>query len=158
MVLQNRNVSKRIDAENTPPPLKPAASEEARLPKAIREASRRRRAHANGTRTSRYAAEQAMRRSKTRSPPQPFRIELPKTPSPANEQADVEMRDAEPVQRTRETVALPRYLERPEYKEIPPHNIVDIELGLAETPIDYIRDGLEVEGPRYASLGCSISS
>ncbi|KZT28287.1 hypothetical protein NEOLEDRAFT_1058834 [Neolentinus lepideus HHB14362 ss-1] len=53
-----------------------------------------------------------------------------------------------PAPMPRETITLPRFLERPDFKEIPIQNIVDIESGLADTPIDYIRDGLEVEGPK----------
>ncbi|TFK52989.1 hypothetical protein OE88DRAFT_1656745 [Heliocybe sulcata] len=151
MVLQNHNVSKPLppDAEDQPAVKGP---EDSRLPRAIREASRRRRARANaGSAAAKYALEQAMRRSRTRSSPQQLRLEMPRAQPPVSDTELVEPDQKprpKPVPIPRETVTLPRFLERPDYKDIPTQNIVAIEPGLVETPIDYLRDGLEVEGPK----------
>ena len=161
MVLQTSNM-KRIDNENTPPLHKaqglnkPGVS----INRTSNDVARRRRARNNGgTHTPRYAVEQARRRSATKSPTASVRIDvavLPRTPSPDK---DVQMQGTgqSPSHQSPPSVpiTLPRNLARPDYREISKDAIAAVDPPLRNVNMDYILDGLEVLGPRYAP--CAIS-
>ena len=44
-------------------------------------------------------------------------------------------------------VSLPRYLTRPAFRPLPTESIATAVLELADTPLNYIRDGLQCLGP-----------
>jgi hypothetical protein len=150
MVLQANAANKRPASENA------VASKNENL--AVRNfrtsfhaAAIRRRARNHGPKTTKYAVEQAKRRSIIRSPSNIIRISFPMNPPPSPA-ADVEMKDASPPSRSPTVpVQFPLYLGRPEYLEVPKASIQAIDPELAKADISYIRDTLMAStmGPRY---------
>lgn len=134
--------SRRADSENTPPSDR-LANPKAKVRKGIQAAaaSRRRARALNSPNHPRYAVALAKQKSASKSPPASFEVEVPHTPP-----ADVEMADATPAI-TMTSVSLPRYLSRPTFREVPKQNIAAVAPELADTPLTYIRDGLECLGP-----------
>ncbi|KAI0942843.1 hypothetical protein AcV7_002141 [Taiwanofungus camphoratus] len=145
---------KSSNVENTPPrsaqpesPLLKTAHSSAS--NSYREAARRRRIRiTGGPHMSRFAVEQAKRRSLTRSPPPQIKFVL-STPPPSPV-ADVEMSDAQAsaaAQAATVTLWLPRSLARPPHQEVQREAIAAIDEELADLPPQYIRDALAVTGP-----------
>lgn len=133
--------SRRADAENTPPSSR-IANPKAKVRKGIQAAASRRRARAiNSSSHPRYAVSLAKQKSTSKSPPASFEVEVPRTPP-----ADVDMADATPAI-SMTSVSLPRYLSRPTSRDVPKQNIAAVAPELADTPLTYIRDGLECLGP-----------
>lgn len=64
---------------------------------------------------------------------------------------DVEMRDVDAAgpspSAQKPPVMLPRYLGRPKYKEISKDVLAAVDPNLANVPLDYIQEGLEITGP-----------
>lgn len=140
MVLQTTNYIRRLDSENTPPATR-LANTKSKVRNGIQAASRRRRARATGgPHHPRYAVEQAKQKSSTKFPPS-LNIELPRTSG-----NDVEMSDSTSTI-SMNTVTLPRYLSRPAFREISKETINAVAPELADTALNYIRDGLECLGP-----------
>lgn len=89
----------------------------------------------------------------------PVRVEV--SPPPRAERHDVEMGDIEEAKsggnavasgsgstsETKTPITLPRYLARPNFKEVSRENITAIDPELADVPLDYIQEGLEITGP-----------
>lgn len=134
------------------------------LNSSIQNASKRRRARATGVvvpGNPRYAAAQAKRRSMTKKSASvkiSLRAAAPK---------DVEMSEAEVasgsasgsgVGPTMTPITLPKYLARPDYKEISLANIAALDPELKDVPLHYIQEGLETTGPAYELplLSCDL--
>ena len=166
MVLQTANSFKRVDNENTPPLYKPHGSNKQLVPHirtAAHDAARRRRARTNGgAHSPRYAVEQARRRSATKSPTNSVRIDLsalPRTPSPDKDVGMQELSHSPASNSLPSTpINLPRYLARPDYREISKEAIAAVDPQLKDVTMDYILDGLEVLGPRFVLLLYSLST
>lgn len=136
-------IKKRAQAisENTPPTKRVSAS--------IRDASRRRRARVVSgvpiTHMSRYAYDVKHRKARASSRPSLLFQFAPIR--------DVETKPAEAVSAAEQaglsktTVVLPRHLPRPDFREINRDTLAAIDAELADTPIEYIQDGLETLGP-----------
>ncbi|KAL4067411.1 hypothetical protein V8B97DRAFT_1975863 [Scleroderma yunnanense] len=131
--------TRRADSENTPPSARLAASKVRNGIQAA--ASRRRRARTTGgPHHPRYAVAHAKQKNTSKSPAT-INIDIPRT-SPA----DIEMADAtSAISMT--SVSLPRYLSRPAFRALPKEAIAAAAPELADTPLNYIRDGLECLGP-----------
>jgi hypothetical protein len=150
MVLQ-ANFAKRTDAENTPPSTysKGLAS---RLHTSIHDTSRRRRARTSGVShtTSKYAIEQAKRRTANKSKASAsVRFTVTAVPTIL----DVEMDDATRASTSSFSsprsipISFPRTLGRPELKEVSPESLQAIDPSLVDTDINHIRETLEELGP-----------
>ncbi|EGO01235.1 hypothetical protein SERLA73DRAFT_167356 [Serpula lacrymans var. lacrymans S7.3] len=57
------------------------------------------------------------------------------------------MKESSPSVSPNASVSLPRYLSRPDYRDISEDKLVALDAELAGTPLDYIHDGLEAIGP-----------
>lgn len=153
MVLQAKTFGKRADSENAVP-IKDGTLASQNFRASFHAAATRRRARTSGTKTAKYAVEQAKRRSMIRSPVNLIRVPFPVYPrSPSPQVVDVEMGDATPPPPTPPaTVSLnfPLYLGRPEYVEVPKASIEVIDPDLANADPSYIRDTLTANtmGPR----------
>jgi hypothetical protein len=151
MVLQS-NFSKRSN-ENKPPIQHGGKSLSSRIRTSLHDAARRRRARANGAPcTSKYAVEQAKRRSHSKLSVTTVRFHLTAITAPPV--IDVEMKDASST--TTVPIMLPRVLGRPEYCEISREAITAVDPELTGTDISYIREGLEEFGPGYDFSLCSL--
>lgn len=152
MVLQAVNTRQIIKkkSENLPP-----SKLGRRVSSTIREASRRRRARvvsgsqtpAQITHKSRYSYDVKHRKAKTAPARLRFQFTAPTLPAPLVV-PEVEMQEAESLI-TKTTVVLPRHLPRPDFKDINPDVLAAIDPELAETPIEFIHEGLETIGPEY---------
>jgi hypothetical protein len=149
MVLQ-ANFAKRTDAENTPPytSSKGLAS---RLHSSIHDPSRRRRARTSGvSHTSKYAMEQAKKRTANKSKASAcVRFTVTAVPT----LPDVEMDDATRPSASYPSVprsipiSFPRTLGRPEFREVSSDALQAIDPSLVDTDINHIRETLEELGP-----------
>ncbi|KAF7342072.1 Clampless1 Clp1 protein [Mycena venus] len=135
--------------ENAPPrsftPHSSIKSIGSRLRSSIHDPNRRRRARtAHG---SKFATEQAKRKSKTKSPTTvQFQVTSVSTP----QTADVEMQDVEPRSSlTTKAYRLPKELLRPAFQEISKETLLTVEPELGEDlpELEYIRDAMEDIGP-----------
>ena len=141
MVLQSNFAKRYISGmENTPP----ASSAKT----AIQVTARRRRARTNGVpRASKYAVEQAKRRSQTK-PAASVRFKV----APVR---DVQMKEPEPVASSSSSsssgpeVTLPKYLGRPQYCEVAREALSSVDPELGDADISFVREGLEKFGPEY---------
>lgn len=124
MVLQSLN-SRQLSKKRSLPSKRAIASQ-----------SRRRLAQ-EMTHKSRYSYDIKQRHSK--QPRAPYRFQFIAPPV-----LDVQMKEAD-IPKT--TVVLPRHLPRPDFREINRDNLTAIDPELADTPIEYIQDGLEAMGP-----------
>ncbi|KAG6909740.1 hypothetical protein DXG01_015728 [Tephrocybe rancida] len=152
MVLQS-NFAKRTvsNAENTPPSVLPKS-----LASRLLSNTQRRRARANGHgNSSKYAAEQAARRSrKQKQPTRQLTFKMLSIPTP-----EIEMADATPGASSSSSntvpITLPKQLGRPEYLEVTREALVASASGFADADASYIREGLECFGPSaLKSLAC----
>ena len=131
--------SRRADSENTPPSARLATSKVRNGIQAA--ASHRRRAHATGgAHHPWYAVAHSKQKSSSRSPAS-INIDMPRT-SPTG----IEMSDATNAI-TMTSVSLPRYLARPAFRPLPKEAIAAAAPELADTPLNYIHDGLQCLGP-----------
>ena len=146
MVLQP-NFAKRTDVENAPPSTLPKGLA-GRLHSSIYDTSRRRRARTSGvSHTSKYALEQAKRRTATKSKASAY-VRFTFTAVPTS--LDVEMNDA-----TRSLtsvpksipISFPRTLGRPEFKEVSSEALQAVDPSLVDTDINHIRETLQDFGP-----------
>ena len=121
----------------------------------LKDASRRRRAHlaGNSTTTPNFATnKQAYAQHIERSKMKSSSSEAPHLrfePSSIPVQ-DVEMEDAQPVTQPimgKTTIQLPRYLVRPDYKEVRRDTLTLIDPELSRAPIESIQQGLAALGP-----------
>lgn len=144
MVLQP-NFAKRANSENTPPAAPHLVTGKAIAAQArstLQEASRRRRARANGVpHTSKNKVEQAKKRSVTKpsTPAATFRFNVTSAPGTP----DIEMQDVTPTPSTQ--VTLPRHLGRPDYREVSQEALIAADS--EDTNIAFLRQGLEDFGP-----------
>ncbi|KAJ7481722.1 hypothetical protein FB451DRAFT_1170877 [Mycena latifolia] len=161
MVLQ----SKRFNLENAPPSFATAhpthssvKSIGSRIRSSIHDPNRRRRART--AHSSKYATDQAKRRSKKKAPPATLEFNVTSVSAPPPQIADVEMRDVEPQPTlTTKTWVLPRELLRPAFQEINLETLsaFDPELGGEDIPdIEYIRDVMEEFGPGLLRAAVSV--
>ncbi|KAJ7291036.1 hypothetical protein C8J57DRAFT_1429666 [Mycena rebaudengoi] len=144
MVLQ----SKRVNLENAPPSFSthgPVKSIASRIRTSIHDPSRRRRART--ARGSKYAVEQAKRKSKTKSPPATVEFQVTTLPTPQS--GDIEMGEVEQPALVMQNYRLPRELSRPEFTEISSETLIALEPELAEDlpDLEYMRDAIEDFGP-----------
>jgi hypothetical protein len=148
MVLKSNYARRTSNAENVHPnPNRRFSSKRtSSFRSSIQLASRRRRARTTGHHDPRYVAEQAKRRSTTRSPAATVRLDV------ASETNDVDMNGVEratgpssPLKGTQ--ITLPRYLARPDYREIRMETLMSIDPEFADVPLEYIKEGLESTGP-----------
>ncbi|KIK98879.1 hypothetical protein PAXRUDRAFT_133258 [Paxillus rubicundulus Ve08.2h10] len=140
MVLQITTHVRRLDCENTPPATR-LANTKPKVRNGIQAASRRRRARATGgSHHPRYAVEHAKQKSTAKYPPPSINIELSRS------SGDVEMSDSTSAI-SMSTVTLPRYLSRPAFRELSKETISAVAPELADTELNYIRDGLQCLGP-----------
>ena len=131
--------SRRADSENTPLSARLATSKVRNGIQAA--ASRRRRARTTGgAHHPRYAVAHSKQKSSSRSPAS-IDINMLRT-SPAG----IEMSDATNAI-TMTSVSLPRYLARPAFHPLPKEAIAAAAPELADTPLNYIRDGLQCLRP-----------
>jgi hypothetical protein len=146
MVLQP-NFAKRSDVENAPPSTH-SKSLAGRLHTSINDTSRRRRARTFGvSHTSKYALEQAKRRTAIKSKASAY-VRFTFTAVPTS--LDVEMSDA-----TRSStsgprsipISFPRTLGRPEFKEVSSEALQAVDPSLVDTDINHIRETLQDFGP-----------
>ncbi|KAH0831260.1 hypothetical protein J3R83DRAFT_13894 [Lanmaoa asiatica] len=151
MVLQTSNFARRFDEENTPPTAR-LANTKSKVRGGIQGASRRRRARsAGGLHHSRYAVGHAKHKSVIRSQPSLINIELPR-PS-----GDVEMSDSTSAV-SMSNVALPRFLSRPSFREIAKETITSVAPELADTELNYIREGLQCLGPHMLQVLAGVKA
>jgi hypothetical protein len=165
--ITKKRVLRSSNSENTPP------SKLRRVSTSIREASRRRRARVtSGTNTShithkaRYTSDVKSRKAKPGfGGRMRFRVVIPRLPTPVVAQ-DIEMKEAEalnvrvtdvPPIMQKASVTLPRHLPRPEFKDIDKKILEAIEPEFANTPVEYIQDGLEVMGPECVLKSSQVS-
>lgn len=146
----NRRAS---NLENVRPAARANGKRPSNLNNSIQNASKRR-ARATGSvalGNPRYAAAQAKRRSLTKKSAAAVKISLH-----ASGSKDVEMKDAEvaPVasgsgasSTAAAPITLPKYLARPDYKEISRATIAALDPELKDVPLQYIQEGLETTGP-----------
>ena len=149
MVLQP-NFAKRTDVENAPPLSTHSKGLASRLRNSIYDTSRRRRARTSGgSLTSKYAIEQAKRRTANKSKAtESAYVRFTFTAIPTS--LDVEMNDA-----TRPSasgprsipVCFPRTLGRPEFKEVSSEALEAVEPSLVDTDINHVRETLQELGP-----------
>ncbi|KAH7928830.1 hypothetical protein BV22DRAFT_1058048 [Leucogyrophana mollusca] len=150
MVLQVSNRTRFADSENTPPIRLPTTTTKVR--NGIQAASRRRRARVSGS-YPQYAvklAKKQQQRTKTKA--------VSKYPPPS---VDVEMHDVSASGSVQtKSVLLPRYLSRPEFREVSRETLraVDPELTDSNTHPDYIREGLEHFGPAMLRVLSSVQA
>jgi hypothetical protein len=150
MVLQ-ANFAKRTvtDVENAPPSTH-SKGLAGRLHSSIYDTSRRRRARTSGVSlTSKYAIEQAKRRTANKSKTsESAYVRFTFTAVPTS--LDVEMNDA-----TRPSasgprsipISFPRTLGRPEFKEVSSEALQSVDPSLVDTDINHIRETLQELGP-----------
>lgn len=156
MVFQSNYARRAPNAENVHPR---SSKRRSSLRISIQSASRRRRARTAGptNHSPRYVAEQAMRRSMTRSPTAGVRFDV------AREANDVDMRDIEaaagPTSMQKGTpITLPRYLARPDFREIKKETITAIDCEFSDIPLQYIQEGLESTGPAMMKVLASVEA
>ena len=145
MVLQP-NFAKRTDVENTPPSTH-SKGLAGRLHSSIYDTSRRRRARASGVSlTSKYALEQAKRRTANKSKASAY-VRFTFTAVPTS--LDVEMNDASPSTSGPRSIPIsfPRTLGRPEFKEVSLEALQAVDPSLVDTDIIHIRETLQEFGP-----------
>jgi len=163
MVLQAPNYRRPPKArENEPPIPKPSNRAKAktlasRIRTTVQESSRRRRGRPTGE--ARYAVGQARQhrsRIKSISNIVRFRVAAPQhSPSPVeNKETDMkddspELLPHSPLSITTAPVSLPRFLQRPSFREVSKTVLSAIEPDLKHTNLDYIMEGLEHLGPQY---------
>lgn len=157
MVLQSNYARRASNAENVYPSARLSSKRSSNLRSSIQNASKRRRARNTGTpaKNPRYVVEQAKKKSMTKASTAAVDLEVSVPAAPTHvETKDVEMSDMESSgsgskaeQKT--PVSLPRYLIRPDYKEVSRDIISAIDSELADVPLDYIQEGLEITGPAY---------
>ncbi|KAG6857505.1 hypothetical protein H0H87_002130 [Tephrocybe sp. NHM501043] len=153
MVLQS-NFAKRVasNAENTPPSVLPK-----NLASRLLSTAHRRRARVNGHSTSsKYAAEQAARRSrKSKHPAHQLQFRVLAIPTP-----DPEMADSLPVASSSSSsntvpVTLPKQLGRPDFLEVSREALMAVAPEFNDADAQYIRDALECFGvSSLKSLAC----
>ena len=93
-----------------------------------------------GAHHPRYAVARSKQKSSSRSPAS-ININMPRTSL-----ADIEMSDATNVINVT-SVSLPRYLARSAFRPLPTEAISAAAPELADTPLNYIHDGLQCLGP-----------
>ena len=146
MVLQP-NFAKRTDIENAPPSTH-SKGLAGRLHSSIHDTSRRRRARTSGVSlTSKYALEQAKRRTANKSKTSPY-VRFTFTAVPTS--LDVEMNDAtrSPISGPRSIpISFPRTLGRPEFKEVSSEALQAVDPSLVDLDINHIRETLQEFGP-----------
>jgi hypothetical protein len=141
------NFAKRSDVENAPPPIH-SKGLAARLHSSIYDTSRRRRVRTSGVSlTSKYALEQAKRRTTNKSKASSY-VRFTFTAVPTS--LDVEMNDATRLSTSGPSsipVGFPRTLGRPEFKEISSESLQAVDPLLVDTDINHIRETLQEFGP-----------
>ncbi|KAF7969098.1 hypothetical protein HWV62_28356 [Athelia sp. TMB] len=134
------------------------------LTSSIQSASKRRRVRATAVAPGnpRYAAAQAKRRSMTKKSASAVSVKISLR---AGAPKDVEMKDAEAVSVSCSRsgpavtpITLPKYLARPDYKEISLANIVALDPELKGVPLQYIQEGLETTGPAMMQVLASVEA
>ena len=148
MVLQP-NFAKRTDVENAPPSTY-SKGLAGRLHSSIHDTSRRRRARTSGVSlsTSKYAIEQAKRRTANRSKASSVYVRFTVTSVPTS--LDVEMDDATRLSTSGPRsipISFPRTLGRPEFKEVSSEALEAVDPSLVDADIHHIRETLEELGP-----------
>lgn len=133
----------------------------------IQNASKRRRARAAGVvpGNPQYAAAQAKRRSMTKKSASAVSVKISLRAAASK---DVKISEAETGPSVSPSTAgpavtpitLPKYLIRPDYKEVSLANIVALDPDLKDVPLRYIQEGLEITGPAYVIriFSCILSS
>ena len=140
MPLQISNFARRFDSENTPPTAR-LANAKSKVRGGIQGASRRRRARSSGgPHHPRYAVEHAKHKNTTKHQPSLINIDLPRS------SAVVAMSDTTSTV-SMSPVSLPRYLSRPAFRKIAKETITSVAPELADTALQYIREGLQCLGP-----------
>lgn len=167
MVLQSNYARRASDAENLHPnPIRTFSSKRpSSLKSSIQSASRRRKARTTGHNSPRsdVAEQQAKGRSMTSSPTAAVRFDITREANDV-EMNDTEMKDAEPAEAASNSglkktpFMLPRYLGRPDYKEIRRETIISIDPEFADVPLPYILEGLEALGPAMMQVNTSIET
>lgn len=121
------------------------------LNSSIQNASKRRRARATGVvvpGNPRYAAAQAKRRSMTKKSAS-VKISMRAAASKDVEMSEAEVASGSGAGPAMTPITLPKYLARPDYKEISLANIIALDPELKDVPLQYIQEGLETTGPAY---------
>lgn len=135
MVSQSSSSARCADAENTPPTAR--LSPKSKVRGGIQGSSRRRRARsAGGPLHPRYAVGHAKHKSAIRQ----------RSPRNDVQPAEVQISDAAIAVST-SPVSLPRHLSRPTFRPVAEDAIASVAPELANTALDYIREGLECLGP-----------
>ena len=96
----------------------------------------------SGAHHPRYAVAHSKQKSSSRSPAS-IDIDMPRT-SPA----DIKMSDAITTITNMTSVSLPRYLARPAFHPLPTEAIAAAAPELTNTPLNYIRNGLQCLRPK----------
>ncbi|KAH7928837.1 hypothetical protein BV22DRAFT_1003883 [Leucogyrophana mollusca] len=139
MVCQVTSYSRPLDSENTPPTSTLGKSSKACI--CARAASRRRRDRAfGGVRHPRYAIEHANHSQRASKCP------------PTSVKVAIETHNTESVLTSTTSISLPRYLSRPEFREVSGETLRAVAPELADTHGDYLRDKLECFGPQMQQV------
>jgi hypothetical protein len=138
MAPKTASVARRSDSENTPPTAR-LANAKSKVRGGIQGSSHRRRVRsAGGPHHPRYAVAHAKHKNIARHQPSLINIELPRTGAEIPDTtAAVSMSN----------VTLPRYLSRPSFCQIAKEAITSVAPELADTELNYIREGLQCLGP-----------
>lgn len=146
MVLQ-ANFAKRTDVENAPPSTH-SKGLAGRLHSSIYDTSRHRRARTSGVSLkSKYAIEQAKRRTANKSKASAY-VRFTYTAVPTS--LDVEMNDATHPSTSGPRsipISFPRTLGRPEFKEVSSEALQAVDPSLVDTDINHIREAIQELGP-----------
>ncbi|KXN91551.1 hypothetical protein AN958_00537 [Leucoagaricus sp. SymC.cos] len=145
MVLQSKTFAKRVTGGENAAPNKTESLSSRTFRTNFHRAANYRRQRNNGPKTTKYAVEQAKRRSIMKSPTNTIRLSYPIRSSVVPPVDDVEMRGTLPSTQT-QTVSrsFPIYLSRPDFVEVPVAAVEAIQPELVKVDVSYIRDTLKM--------------
>lgn len=147
MVFQSNHARRASNSENVHPSSYRRSSSKrySSFRNSTQSPSRRRRARTTGNNNPRSPAHRSARRTNTRASTAAVRFDIAREVTDA-EANDTEMREEAGSSSQKTPITLPRWLARPDYREVRRETLVAIDPEFADVPLEYIQDGLESTG------------